>query len=214
MYTSSILQKEVTMLNTLTVKDLVYIALLTAMLAVASIVAIPVGLPTPVTLQVFFWLLIPALLGAYKGFLSLALYLIMGLIGLPVFAGGSGGIHTILSPSFGYLLGSLVVALYIGSIAQRRSHHITTSLNQSSSKKPSMGTMILHMIIGIFILYTIGIIYQYIILNYVADLGTATPIGTIIIGNISVFLPIDVIKAVLAGILYHRLVRLNYFNHT
>ena len=51
-------------MRTLTTKDLVYIAVLTAMLCVSSLVAIPVGIGIPITLQVFFWLLIPALLKA------------------------------------------------------------------------------------------------------------------------------------------------------
>ena len=98
-------------MRTLTTNDLVYIAVLTAMLCVASLVAIPVVIGIPITLQVFFWLLIPALLKAYRGFLSLALYVLIGLIGIPVFAGGTGGFQAVLSPSFGFLLGSLIIAL-------------------------------------------------------------------------------------------------------
>ncbi|QTJ52492.1 biotin transporter BioY [Dolosigranulum pigrum] len=185
-------------MRTLTTKDLVYIAVLTAMLCVASLVAIPVGIGIPITLQVFFWLLIPALLKAYRGFLSLALYVLIGLIGIPVFAGGTGGFQAVLSPSFGFLLGSLIIALYIGKVAQKR---------------PSLLTMILHMIVAILILYTIGILYQYFIFNVIAESGGSTTLISLIIANVSSFLPLDILKAILAGIVYDRLIRHTRFKN-
>src|SRR5699024_6273824 len=100
-------------MKSLSTKDFILMAMFAAMLAVASVFVIPIG-PVPITLQVFFFLLIPSLLGAFKGLITISLYLILGLIGLPVFAGGTQGFQALLSPSFGYLIGSLAVALYLG----------------------------------------------------------------------------------------------------
>lgn len=185
-------------MKTLTTKDLAYIAMLTAMLCVASLIAIPVGIGIPITFQVFFWLFIPALLKAYRGFLSLLLYVVIGLIGVPVFAGGTGGVQAVVSPSFGFLLGSLAVALYIGNIARQQLPLLS---------------MILHMIVAIFILYGFGILYQYFIFNVVAKSGGSTTLISLIIANVSTFLPLDILKAILAGVVYNRLTRHTHFKH-
>lgn len=171
----------------LSTKDLVQIAVLTSMLSVASVFIIPVG-PVPITLQVFFFLLIPALMGKFKGALTILLYMFLGLIGFPVFAGGSGGFQSILSPAFGYIIGAVLVSLVVGRLHR---------------KKSSSMEMISTMMIGILLLYAIGISYQYVIMNIYLQ----TPITwqTIILTNITTFLPIDMVKAFTAGIVCRRL---------
>lgn len=177
-------------MKTLTTKDLILIAMFAAMLTAASILVIPIG-PVPITLQVFFFLLIPSLLGTIKGLITICIYLILGLIGLPVFAGGTGGLQAVLSPSFGYLIGSLAVALYLG---------VTIKSSQSYVLN------LLHMIGSIFILYLFGISYQYFLMNTI--LNTPLSLRAILITNLSVFFPIDLLKAVLACTVYRRLKRL------
>ncbi|WP_170068869.1 biotin transporter BioY [Alkalibacterium olivapovliticus] len=172
--------------------DLTQIALSTALLAVASIVVLPIGV-IPITLQVFFFLFIPALLGPVKGLMTIILYIIMGLIGLPVFAGGSGGIGSILSPSFGYIIGALIVAWIVGR-----------GLLNQRSKLQTLGIMSM----GLGALYVIGMTYQYMIMTYFLQ----TPISfmSIMSVNFSVFLPIDMLKMILAVGLYGRLVKLPF----
>lgn len=174
-------------LKRLSTKDLVQIALLTSMLSVASVFVIPIG-PVPITLQVFFFLLIPALMGPFKGTLSILLYILLGLIGFPVFAGGSGGFQSILSPAFGYIIGAVFVSLIVGKLYQYK----TSSLYRIST-----------MFIGILVLYVVGVSYQYFIMNIY--LQTPITLQTIFLTNLTTFLPIDMIKAFTAGIVCQRL---------
>jgi biotin transport system substrate-specific component len=77
-----------------------------------------VGL-VPMTLQTFGVLLIGLTFGGRLAFASLAAYLIQGLIGFPVFAGGGAGIAKLVGPTGGYLVGFLVAATIIGVLADR-----------------------------------------------------------------------------------------------
>jgi len=73
--------------------------------------------PVPIVLQNFFVLLSGLLLGAWYAALSVLLYLFLGSIGLPVFAGGAGGIAHLLGPTGGYLIGFFFSALFVGVIS-------------------------------------------------------------------------------------------------
>ncbi|MCS7178806.1 MAG: biotin transporter BioY [Anaerolineae bacterium] len=83
-------------------------------------IAIPLPFtPVPVTGQTFGVLLVGALLGCRRGALSLVLYLLEGIAGLPVFAGGSSGLTRLLGPTGGYLLGFVVAAGVTGWLCER-----------------------------------------------------------------------------------------------
>ena len=97
----------------LAVKKLAYIALFTALIVVGGFVRIPVG-TIPITLQTLFVLLGASLCGKTVGVLSAVVYLIIGLIGVPVFSAG-GGIFYVLQPTFGYLLGFVLAGLIISN---------------------------------------------------------------------------------------------------
>jgi len=75
--------------------------------------------PVPITGQTFGVLLVGAVLGTYRGVLSLALYLVEGAMGLPVFAGGAAGAHYLVGPTGGYLVGFVVAAGITGWLAER-----------------------------------------------------------------------------------------------
>ncbi len=75
--------------------------------------------PVPITGQTFAVLLIGAALGAQRGAAALVLYLSMGLSGLPVFAGGTGGFDRLAGPTGGYLIGFVLAAYVIGRMAER-----------------------------------------------------------------------------------------------
>lgn len=91
-------------------REFVLTAFFTAAIAVASYISIYVG-PVPVTLQTLL-VLITALLGGTKiGLLAVSLYLAMGALGLPFFAGGIGGFAHFAAPSGGFLLGLLPTVL-------------------------------------------------------------------------------------------------------
>lgn len=100
--------------------DVSLIGTFAAVIAVGSLVAVPVsGVPVPITLQTFAVLLAGAVLGARRGSLAVLLYLGVGLAGLPVFAQGFGGPAVLGRPSLGYLLAFPLAAWVIGAVAER-----------------------------------------------------------------------------------------------
>ena len=100
-------------------RDITYTAIFTALTIVGAQIAIPIG-QVPITLQIFFVLLSGLVLGARFGFLSQALYLLMGAMGLPVFAGLTGGFAYIYGPTGGYLIAFPVAAFLVGWISKKR----------------------------------------------------------------------------------------------
>jgi biotin transport system substrate-specific component len=100
-----------------------------ALIALAAQVRIPLPFsPVPVTGQTFAVLLVAAALGRL-GLASVIAYLIEGAIGLPVFAGGTFGVATIVGPTGGYLIGFALAAAIVGSAAERGwDRHLLTAL--------------------------------------------------------------------------------------
>ena len=96
----------------------VYASLLAALTAAGAYLAIPIG-PVPIILQNLFVLLSGLLLGSKWGLASVAVYLLAGACGLPVFAGGTGGIGRIVGPTGGYLSGYLPAVWVIGFITEK-----------------------------------------------------------------------------------------------
>jgi biotin transport system substrate-specific component len=84
----------------------VYASLMAALIAAGAYMALPIG-PVPIVLQNLFVFLSGLLLGPRWGVASIGVYLMAGALGLPVFAGGVGGIGRFAGPTGGYLLGYL-----------------------------------------------------------------------------------------------------------
>ncbi|MDD2420816.1 MAG: biotin transporter BioY [Heliobacteriaceae bacterium] len=94
-------------------------ALIAAIIFISAQIAFPLPFsPVPVTLQVFTVLLFPLILPARIAVTGICVYLALGLIGLPVFAGVSGGIGILLTPKGGYLLGFLLATIVISQLAK------------------------------------------------------------------------------------------------
>jgi biotin transport system substrate-specific component len=125
----------------------------------------------PVTGQTFAALLVGASLGAGRGFLSLALYTLAGMAGMPWFAEGAG------SPSFGYVLGMLLAATVVGALARR---------GGDRGVLRTAGTMVL----GSAIIYAVGV--PYLALAAHLSFGEAVAAGLV------PFLIGDAVKAALA----------------
>jgi biotin transport system substrate-specific component len=171
----------------ITSKDLlrqkVYAAMFGALTAVGAYISIPLQ-PVPITLQDFFTFLAATLLGGYTGALSQVIYILLGIIGLPVFAGGKAGIGVLLGPTGGYLLGYIIGAFVIGKIVQMR-------------KEPGWAWIIMASLIGLLIIYTVGAIQ----LSLVAKLSLAK---TLLVGVVP-FIPGDLCKLLLATVVYLKL---------
>ena len=105
------------------VTDLVLIAAGTAFTALLAQVSIPLW-PVPITGQTLAVLLVGATLGMARGAASLGLYLVLGLVGLPVYAPQDDGSHltgfvALAAPSFGYIIGFVVAAAVVGALSER-----------------------------------------------------------------------------------------------
>ena len=90
------------------------------LIGLAAQIAVPLPFsPVPVTGQTLAVLVVAAALGARLGALSVVLYVLEGLIELPVFAGGASGIARLAGPTGGYLVGFIVAAALVGALAER-----------------------------------------------------------------------------------------------
>lgn len=94
---------------------IVYTALFAALICAGSLMAIPIG-PVPIVLQNAFAVLAGLLLGPIQGAIAVALFLLIGGLGLPVFSGGRGGFAIFAGPTGGYLIGYFVASIIAGLI--------------------------------------------------------------------------------------------------
>jgi len=99
-------------------RRVVLCSLMAALTAVGAYVHVPIG-PVPIVLSTLFVLLSGLLLGGRWGLASMALYLFVGAIGMPVFSGGRGGFAHFFGPTGGYLFGYLLASWLTGVISER-----------------------------------------------------------------------------------------------
>lgn len=173
----------------MTTKDLTLISLFAALTAIGAFIAIPFG-PVPLTLQTLFVLMSGFVLGPKKGALSQLVYIALGLIGLPIFAGFSGGIQAILKPSFGFLIGFVAAAFITGCL---------------SRNIKGFGGYLASGAAGTLVIYLFGLPYMALILNFVMDSGLSV-LRIFQLGMI-LFLPGDIIKLIAAAIVGSKLKR-------
>jgi biotin transport system substrate-specific component len=159
-------------------------ALFAALTAVGAFIQIPVG-PVPITLQILFTILSGILLGSKIGALSQLVYLVTGLVGAPIFAGGTGGLSTVFSPTFGYLVGFILASFVIGKIVE-------------SAAAPSFIKLLAASLVGILVIYAVGVPYLYLIKNVI---GKGMPIATALKFGFYVFIPGDLFKCIVAAAL-------------
>ena len=162
--------------------DLALIATFAALIVAASVLAIPIG-AVPITLQTFAVLLAGAVLGANRGLLAVLLYLAIGAIGLPVFAGGSAGLAPFAGPTVGYLIGMPLAAWLTGFIVER--------LPRRAPVMTTLQIFIAALIANIVFVYTLGVLG----LAWRAGLS----VGEAFLINLA-FVPADLAKIALAAI--------------
>ncbi|MGW6296918.1 biotin transporter BioY [Streptomyces sp. NPDC055058] len=146
-----------------------------ALTGLAAQIAVPVpGSPVPVTGQTFAALLVGTALGARRGVLSLALYALAGMAGVPWFADGTSGFGM---PSFGYILGMVLAAALVGALARR---------GADRSVLRTAGSMLL----GSAVIYAVGVPYLALATGMSASAAIAAGLTPFLIG--------DALKAALA----------------
>jgi len=147
-------------------RDMVLISLFTALTAVGAFIQIPTPLVS-FSLQFLFCAYSGIFLGSKYGLYSQLLYVGIGLAGVPVFTKG-GGVSYVLQPSFGYILGLILCAYIIGRIVEKM-------------ESISFTKLFLISVLGLMMLYIIGVPYLYLMFNRVAEnpmsFATAVKVG-------------------------------------
>ncbi len=178
----------------LSTKEMILVSLFTALTAIGAFLSIPIG-DVPITLQSLFVILSGLLLGPKLGSLSQLVYILLGLSGVRIFAGFSGGPQIILKPSFGFLIGFTFAAYIVGKIAH-------------NGKNISLRQVFLATLAGTLVIYLFGVPYMYFILNTVV--GKSLPFSVALKTGCIIFLPGDIFKAILSSLIASKiLMRIN-----
>jgi biotin transport system substrate-specific component len=165
------------------IKGLVYAALFGSLTAVGAFIVIPLP-AVPVTAQTFFLNVAAILLGGQLAAVSQFVYVMLGIVGIPVFAGGKAGLGVIFGPTGGYLLGFIIAAFVIGVVNKIK-------------KGAGIFWHIFSMLIGMLIIYFLGSLQ----LSFVAKMNFHKALAV----GVLPFIPGDIIKVLLAAIISSRL---------
>ncbi len=176
-------------------RDLAIIPIFSVLTAVGAFIRIPIGI-VPVSLQTVF-VVISALLIGKKAAYSQLIYVLLGLLGLPIFTGG-GGIGYILTPTFGYLVGFVLSALAMGYL-------------KDSLKSYSLIKLLAIAFLGLLIIYSSGVIYLYLLKNLILT-GSSLGLTQAVRFGALIFLPMDTIWCSLGAVLSQRLLKHPYFS--
>jgi biotin transport system substrate-specific component len=171
-------------------RDLGYIAMAVALISVSAWLALPIG-NIPFTLQTAVVFLTAGLLGWKRALLATLAYILLGMIGVPVFAGFTGGVGKILSPTGGYILGFLPIALTVG---------LAANLIKKKTDKGRAVYLALSMLAGLVACYVLGAVwFAFVVGN--GSVGLWTALTTCVFP----YLPLDIVKIFLATFLVIKL---------
>lgn len=166
--------------------DMAYIALFAVVMAVCAWISIPAAVPF--TLQTFGVFLAVGVLGGKRGTLAVVLYLLLGAVGVPVFAGFNGGLGYMLGSTGGYIVGFVLSAL------------VMWGLEAALGKKTWV--LALSMVLGLLVCYAFGTGWFMVVYGRnTGPIGLATALGWCVIPYI---VP-DLVKIALALLLHRRL---------
>ena len=170
-------------MSKINIRQMTLISLFSALTAVGAFISIPLY-PVPLTLQTLFTLLAAMTLGSVMGASSQIIYVLLGVVGLPVFAGFKAGIGILFGPTGGFIFGFIISTYIIGKIIELK-------------KDKNIFYYFLAGIIGTIILYIVGI----------TQLSLVTGIGikkAITVGMLP-FLPGDILKIIAASFITSKL---------
>ena len=170
----------------LSVRDMTYIALFAVVMAICSWISIPSVVPF--TLQTFGVFLAVGVLGGKRGTLAVLIYILLGCVGLPVFAGFTGGIGILLGSTGGYIVGFLFTALVMWAMERLPGNPTLVSVAS--------------MVLGLIVCYAFGTVwFMLVYARTTGPVGVWTALGWCVIPYI---IP-DLAKVALALIVGRRL---------
>lgn len=162
-------------------KDMVLCAVFAAILCIFSVITIPIGI-IPITLGFFGVMLTAGVLGWKKGTISVLVFFLLGIIGLPVFSNFRSGIAVFAGPTGGYLWSYAIMSLIIGFCAER----------ETGNKWTTMLKNFIACIIAIIVSYTAGTVQFMYVQN--------TTLMSALTQCVVIFIPFDLLKA--AAVVY------------
>ena len=174
--------QELTILK-INIHQMVLISLFAALTAVGAFISIPLQ-PVPFSLQTLFTLLAGMTLGGIPGAISQIIYVFLGAIGLPIFAGFKAGIGILLGPTGGFLFGFICSAYVIGKMTEGK-------------KIISIFYYLLAGLIGTIVIYAFGITQLSLVVDI--EIKKAIAIGVL------PFLPGDILKIIAASFIANKL---------
>lgn len=180
----------------LSVREMVLFSFFTALIAIGAFIRIPLAV-CPFTLQLLFTTLAGLLLGSRRGALAVVVYILLGLIGLPVFTSGGGPAY-IFQPTFGYLPGFAAGAWLTGHLACQ------------AKTPPTFIRLCLACFSGLILVYVCGVVYLALI--NALYLGTPIALPTLLFYCVLLALPGDIFLCLLAAFLAKRLLRIISFS--
>lgn len=169
------------------VGDMVQSALFIALIVIGTYTKIPIYI-VPFTLQFLFTNLTGLLLGSKRASLTIGIYILIGLIGFPVFTGG-GGISYVIHPTFGYIVGFMVGGYLAGKIVEQ-------------AKEKTILRLFLAGCVNLTIVYLMGLIHYYWIAKIFL---TPVALPKIIWSGALIFLPVDLASCFIGAIIAQRI---------
>lgn len=161
-------------------KTIVICAVFAALMCVFSVITIPTGI-IPITMGTFGIMLTAVILGAKRGAVSVAVFILLGAVGLPVFSGFKGGVQVLFGPTGGYIWSYIPMAVIIGAVSKKLPESRVTAVLK----------VVLGCLAGMAVLYALGTV-QFMA---VQKTGLIKSLSACVIP----FIPFDLAKAVLAG---------------
>lgn len=173
----------------MTIKKITMMSLFTALIAIGAFIKIPIPV-LPFTLQFLFTMLAGLLMGGKLGAISVTMYIMLGLMGLPIFTQG-GGLGYVVMPTFGYLIGFLIGSYVTGKIS-------------NMVPNPSYKRLLASNFIGLLIVYGLGMVYYYYISNFY--LHSPIGVGALFLYCFILAVPGDIVLCIVAAIIAKRLI--------
>ena len=168
-----------------TIREIAYVGIFAALIAICSWISIPTPWDIAFTLQTFAVCVVVGLLGMKLGTITVCIYILVGLVGLPVFSGFRAGVGTLMGATGGYIIGFVFMALVTGGIIRKQGR--------------SVPVLAAAMIVGLAVCYLFGTVW------YVAVYTGGMGFGAALMMCVVPYIIPDLVKIALAILLVRRL---------